>query len=147
MKLDLLRLEYTERSTIGRLSIGNVFQCWTLEDRVRPAGVKVAGQTAISAGLYEVAISFSNRFQRQLPLLLNVPMFAGVRIHPGNSDVDTEGCILVGQTKGRDRLDGSRAAFSPLFLAIEGALRNGKVLIEIVDAVGDYKSALASQHA
>lgn len=84
---------------IGELTIDGVHQCFTLEDKVREK--KIFGKTAIPPGRYEVTVSFSNHFQKKLPLLMNVPNFEGVRIHSGNTAKDTEGCILVGMTKGR----------------------------------------------
>ncbi len=98
MNLKLLRKTFTEESTIGVLSVNGTAECFTLEDKVR--AVKIPGKTAIPAGIYEVTITFSDRFQKPLPLLLNVPNFAGIRIHPGNTAADTEGCILVGKTHG-----------------------------------------------
>ena len=100
MDLKVLRKELTARSTIGELHVDGKFECFTLEDAVRP--VKIKGVTAIPSGVYEVVVNFSQRFRRPLPLLLNVPNFDGVRIHAGNTDADTEGCLLVGKTKGAD---------------------------------------------
>jgi hypothetical protein len=60
--------------------------CWTCEDEVREvpgqpvATWKVPGKTAIPAGIYEVDITMSQRFGRDLPVLLAVPGFTGVRI-------------------------------------------------------------------
>lgn len=98
------------RYTIGKLSYvgydesmkvieNNPFFCNTLEDVVRVLNKKedkIQGETAIPAGKYQVVMSFSNQFQKVMPLLLNVPYFSGVRIHSGNTDKDTEGCIIVG---------------------------------------------------
>ena len=79
MDLRVKRLEFSDDSTIGELSVDGQFECYTLEDKVRP--VKIKGKTAIPAGQYEVVINFSQRFQKPLPLLLNVPNFAaGARI-------------------------------------------------------------------
>ncbi|MDR2644388.1 MAG: DUF5675 family protein, partial [Endomicrobium sp.] len=50
----------------------------------------------IPAGTYKIALVWSNKFQRELPELLNVPKRAAIRIHRGNSVKDTQGCILVG---------------------------------------------------
>jgi hypothetical protein len=58
--------------------------------------VKIFGETAIPNGNYPLIMSFSNRFQQYMPEVLNVPGFAGIRWHVGNSDVDTLGCLLLG---------------------------------------------------
>ncbi len=131
MKLELKRQEFTDNSTIGELTVEGVHQCFTLEDMVRPE--KIKGKTAIPAGTYEVAVTFSSRFQKPLPLLFNVPDFEGVRIHPGNTAADTEGCILVGKSRAKDSIGESRAAFTPLFEKIQAALQTEKVFIEITE--------------
>ena len=72
--------------------------CDTLEDRVRK-GKKVKHTTAIPEGTYRVVLTMSNRFKRLLPLLIDVPDFEGVRLHSGNSEDDSSGCILPGENK------------------------------------------------
>jgi len=120
MKLELIRHTFTGRSTIGSLYIDKKFECYTLEDVVR-VGEEVPGATAIPEGIYPVQITFSNRFKRDLPLLLNVPNFEGIRIHSGNRDTDTEGCILVGGAVFPDEVRGSRAAFDGLYAKLLAA--------------------------
>ncbi len=127
MKLDLRRLELTGQSTIGRLAVDGVDFCWTLEDVVR-TGPKVYGQTAIPAGTYAMQLTLSPRFKRVLPLLVNVPGFEGVRIHPGNTAADTEGCILVGLGHADDRITDSRAAFDALFTRLKAATDRGEAI-------------------
>jgi Family of unknown function (DUF5675) len=129
MELQVKRTDFTDNSTIGELSVNGQFECYTLEDMVRP--VKIAGKTAIPAGRYEVIIDFSQRFGRLLPLLLNVPNFEGVRIHPGNAAADTEGCILVGEEKSQDFVGQSRAAFDRLFAKLSAAAEKEKNYLEI----------------
>jgi len=131
MNITVARKEFTEKSTIGDLLIDGEFECFTLEDCVRP--VKIKGMTAIAAGVYEVVINFSERFKRPLPLLLEVPDFEGVRIHPGNTDADTEGCILVGRVKQPDFIGESRVAFEALFTKMQDAAAREKIFVEIVD--------------
>lgn len=115
MKLLLKRIALQETYTIGKLYIDGVKFCDTLEDKVRPDGVKVYGETAIPAGTYKVIITWSNRFKRKLPLLLNVPGFDGIRIHPGNTAVDTHGCILVGVNDVKGEIHQSKFTFYELF--------------------------------
>lgn len=129
MNLTIVRDRLTAKSSIGTLSIDGVFECFTLEDVVRP--VKIKGLTAIPYGAYELIISWSARFGRQLPLLLDVPHFDGIRIHAGNTDADTDGCILVGQTRETDRIGQSKAAFSALFAKLEVATKKEKIFVNI----------------
>ena len=99
MNLLLLRRDFTDKSTIGLLYVGQVFQCYALEDpdrKLEDGGEKIPGKTAIPRGKYRIIIDWSNRFKRELPRLLDVPNYVGVRIHPGNGPDDTEGCILPG---------------------------------------------------
>lgn len=89
-----MRKEFTQEVTLGELYIDNEFSCFVLEDAVRPE--KIYGETAIPAGEYQILLTISPRFKRVLPLLVDVPGFDGIRIHPGNSHEDTHGCLLVG---------------------------------------------------
>lgn len=119
MKLEIKREPSANGCTIGSLYVNDVFECYTLEDVVRDQ--KIHGETAIPAGTYQVVITFSPRFQRDLPLLVGVPDFEGVRIHPGNTSADTEGCILPGQTRTANSVGASRLAFEALFRKIKDA--------------------------
>ena len=119
MKITVKRIHRTDISTIGELYIDGVFECYTLEDIERE--VKIKSETAIPNGTYKVIINQSNRFKRLLPLLLNVPNFEGVRIHSGNTNHDTEGCILVGQTRSKNFIGQSRKAFDKLFKKMQAA--------------------------
>ena len=128
MELILTRAKFLVDRTIGRLTVGDVWSCWTLEDRYREvAGIpvvmwKVPGKTAIPEGRYRVTLTHSQRFGKVLPLLHGVSGFTGVRIHSGNTPEDTEGCLLVGQ--GFDETTGdvtqSRAALNELMAILEG---------------------------
>lgn len=133
MKIKVSRFQLDADVTLGKLSINDVFRCYTCEDTVRaPEAPKVFGQTAIPAGVYNVEITHSPHFGRDLPLLDAVPNFSGVRIHPGNTAADTEGCILVGRGLLPKGVSESRAAFEPLFAEIQSALAAGeRVTLEI----------------
>jgi hypothetical protein len=128
MNLKLKRFEYGPNYTIGRLYSDDTYLCYVLEDKCRekegqPVTLwKVRGETAIPRGTYKVIVDFSNHFQRELPHILDVPGFEGVRIHTGNSDKDTEGCLLVGTGwSGTDWVNGSKDAFDKVFPLIKEA--------------------------
>lgn len=90
----------TDTKTIGRMYINNEFFCHTLEDTYRgqitEASQKVYGATAINNGIYRTVVSYSPKFNKNMPELKNVPFFTGIRIHTGLTEKDTDGCIIVG---------------------------------------------------
>lgn len=132
MRIEVRRTDFSPDSTIGDMLVNGIFQCYTLEDVVRPDGVKIYGETAIPAGHYEVQLTMSPRFKRVLPLVLDVKNFVGVRIHPGNSARDTEGCILVGEAKANDWISRSQLAFGALFMRMKDAQERGdKITLDI----------------
>jgi 4-hydroxy-3-methylbut-2-en-1-yl diphosphate synthase IspG/GcpE len=142
MELLLKRTTFTEESTIGELYVDGKFECYILEDKDRGLKSsmslkeiqekKVYAKTAIPTGKYLVANTHSPRFEKYLPLLLNVPGYAGIRIHPGNYAKDTEGCLLPGVTKGKDFVGSSRIAFNNLFKKIRAAEKKEKINLTIV---------------
>lgn len=126
MELKLKRVFFSETSTIGELYINDVFVCHILEDKDRNLtdtslpSEKVHGRTAIPYGRYEIVLSYSARFKKILPLLVNVHLFLGIRIHPGNTSVDTEGCLLPGIWDGKtEMVKFSRITFNKLFATIK----------------------------
>jgi len=109
MEILVKRIFKCENYTIGHLYINGTYFCDTLEDKVRnlPREPKMFGKTAIPAGKYEIDMntvspkfknrSWARKYKGIVPRLKNVPYFSGVLIHPGNTSVDTDGCILVGE--------------------------------------------------
>lgn len=136
MELRLERRWFTPGATIGALSVDDTFECFTLEDVVREGDifvVKVPGATAIPEGRYGVRMSFSPKFRRELPEIRDVPNFVGIRIHPGNTPADTEGCVLVGRGRGADRILESQKAFVPLLSKIRDGLHAGEVNLTVLN--------------
>jgi hypothetical protein len=133
MQLTSIRKWYTSTSTISELFLALSLdpaeipagsstshgpaerQCFVLEDTVRAPGVKIAGETAIPAGRYRVIVDWSSRFRKYSFHILDVPNFAGIRIHSGNTAEDTEGCLIVGQERALNAVFGSHKAFIALW--------------------------------
>lgn len=134
MLLEVRREPSAHGCTLGSMYVDGGFECFTLEDVIREVALqpvaswKVPGETAIPSGTYQVTVTMSNRFQRLLPLLLDVPGFEGVRIHSGNCAADTEGCILVGRRRGVATILESRLAFEALFSKIQAAIGRGEAV-------------------
>ena len=99
MELLLERTEKTKTYTAGRLyvvnELGKAYFCDTLEPSLHPTNH--LHPKAIPAGRYDVAVTWSPKFKRWLPLLLKVPYRSGIRIHAGNNPDDSSGCILLGR--------------------------------------------------
>lgn len=138
MKLKLVRDTSTKGFTEGKLYIDGIFECYTIENedrKLESGGVKVQNLTAIPKEIYNLTISMSNRFKKFLIEVLGVNQFSGIRMHPGNSSKDTEGCIIVGSINDRtndDWVGGSKIAYEQLHRKVKTALSNKeKVTLEI----------------
>lgn len=128
-------------TTISELYIDGKLFCYVLEDKDRGlsksdplshiVSVKVPAQTAIPYGTYEVVINFSNRFQKYLPQLLDVPGFSGIRIHPGNNKDHTEGCLLLGTSVSGNTILESRKAMSAFMKVLESRIKKEKITCTI----------------
>ncbi|WP_128547161.1 DUF5675 family protein [Larkinella soli] len=155
MEITITRKIFSESATISDVMIDGQFCGHMLEDRDRGLysrmplfaiqQAKVYGKTAIPTGRYEMAVTFSNRFQKYLPLLMNVPGFEGVRWHPGNYADDTEGCQLPGLGFARNMVTDSRSAFDRWFFRIRSAIKTGKVFVTVERNQEAYSAFLAGQ--
>ena len=136
MKIEVNRIFKASNYTIGELSVNNNYICDTLEDKVRVDGEKVYAETAIPTGTYTLVLSYSNRFKKVMPEILNVPNFSGIRIHYGNSSKDTEGCLLVGKWDGKTEnwISDSKNSYNKLYPLLEEAFnKKENITITIKD--------------
>lgn len=142
MKLVLTRDIFGPEFTLGSLSVDGKPFCYTCEDKVRELpGVPVADWkidkvTAIPVGTYKVMVNMSTKFKRRMPLLEGVPGFSGVRLHGGNTHINTEGCPLVAAH--RDIATGRvwQSMEAVLTQIIQAAINRGeKVTIEVKNGV------------
>ena len=140
MKLTLKRIALRPTYTIGKLYIDDVYFCDTIEDTVRDINKngkfdngekKIHSKTAIPYGIYEIKWTYSPRFKKYTPQLMNVPSFEGIRIHAGNTSADTEGCLILGENKQVGKVLNSRATINKFYSIIKKACSKGKVTIEI----------------
>lgn len=117
MELRIARRPTIDDVIFGDLSVNGVWCCYTLE----------RADVAIALGRYQMRITPSARFGRLLPLI-EVPGRSGIRIHAGNTGVDTEGCILVGLLDDRTGISHSRLAMDALQPKIAFALARGELV-------------------
>lgn len=146
MKLVVLRISSQEDSTSGILmkedSQGNwEFLCYTLEDEYRKD--KISGETRVPAGSYPIILrkegGFNERYSKKFPdmhigmlHIINVPNFEYILIHIGNTDEDTAGCLLVGNSQESNlvKKDGfvgsSTNAYKTIYPPIAQAIEEGQ---------------------
>ncbi len=107
------RYKFTHDSTIGELSVyvnnKEVFNCYTLEDTLRPFGIKVKGSTGMPNCKGKITTRFSPSFKREMLMFYtddndtctvsaNGISFKYNYFHGGNTHKNTEGCVLVAHT-------------------------------------------------
>jgi hypothetical protein len=139
MKITLIRIANRPTYSIGKLYIDGVYECDVLEDTDRGLDDKMPleeiikkkkyGTTAIPTGTYEVQITYSPKYKKLMPLIMNVKGYSGIRIHAGNSAKDTLGCLLVGKNKEVGKVLESRKTYNALFAKLSNA--KTKITIEI----------------
>jgi len=110
MRFILQRYSDNRESTLGWLFKTGVltpFQCYVLEDEFRES--KVSGETRIPAGTYNLVLQKTEtpktlQYRKKYPwfkhhiMLENVPGFVGIYVHVGNTDSDSDGCLLLGDS-------------------------------------------------
>lgn len=153
MNFVLQRFSDNRDTTLGilllRMQSKLLFQGYTCEDEYRE--VKEKGETRIPAGLYSIVIQeqetpMTLRYRQRYPnwfknhlMIKDVPNFTGVYIHIGNTDADTDGCILVGDGAdnnviGAGSISASTQCFTRLYNILYNHLKEGgKATIEIRD--------------
>lgn len=129
MRVDLLRERTSEAGTIGRLSVDGVFLAYTLEP-----GDDEHDHPFIAPGRYTVTITPSARFGQRLPLIVGVPGRSGLRVHPGNREDQTEGCVLLGYRRRGDLVEESAAACTAFQHLIAWPLASGETVTFEVQA-------------
>ena len=156
MELRLKRIALRSEYTIGKLYVDGEYVCDTIEDTVRDLDkdgkfangeVKIPGKTAIPYGRYEVTMkvrspkysnftkySWAKKYDGYLPRLLNVYQFDGVLMHVGNSALDSEGCIIVGENKVVGKVINSVNTFRRLMddYLVPAKKRNENIVIAII---------------
>ena len=147
MKISLVRHQFGDDATNGMLFLDGVFECYTLEDEIRD--VKVYGETAIPYGTYPVEYrkegGFHNKYSARYGAdhygmleIKDIPNFKWVLFHSGNTDENSAGCVLVGDTQqdldiSKDGFIGSsRNAYKKFYDKVAKPMTKGeKVTLEI----------------
>jgi hypothetical protein len=113
--------------------------CYILEDIVRADGIKVDGETCIPADTYDVIVNMSSRFKRVMPLIFNKPdltidshgkQFAGVRVHGGNSEINSHACQLAAHNVSADQMTVHDTAEALITKMIQDAGGKAKWIVE-----------------
>ena len=139
MIIKVKRTKFNLTNTLGEMFIDGKHFCYTVEDKVRDINndgdlddtgeTKVYGETAIPKGEYKLIVSMSNRFKVLMPEILNVKGFEGIRIHKGNTDLDSHGCIIIGMLQNNSGVQQSKIAFDKLMLELKNK-KDIKIIIE-----------------
>lgn len=123
------------------------FLCFIVEDEQRT--VKVAGETRIPAGKYELKLrkwgKWYDKFKADFPEgvfeIVGVPNFTDVLIHTGNTDDDSEGCLIVGNSAtqnivGQGAVAESVVAYKRIYPELLAELKkSGKIYVMIFDII------------
>ncbi|MEZ5357273.1 MAG: DUF5675 family protein [Candidatus Zixiibacteriota bacterium] len=116
------RTTETENSTVGNYKLSNSGDKNTLSGATLelPANKNLANKSRINAGTYNASLRTSKgTFNYPRIELSGVRGRSNIVIHRGNAPKDTKGCILVGKTAGKDKVNKSKAALTEITNYIE----------------------------
>ena len=144
MTIRIIREPSQHGATLGVVFVNDQFFSFSLEDQLREVkgqpveSWKVKGQTAIPEGVYRCRLSWSPKFQKVLPEVLEVPGFTGIRIHSGNRHEDSEGCVLIGFQRANAVISESRAAMARLIVDMDVAKDTGEPITLLIENPPGY---------
>ena len=110
VKIEVIREDYLEDRTLGKMYVNGEYFCDTLEDTDRgleSGGTKIYGETAIPKGKYKITMYYWPKYHNHYPLLLRVPQYTGIFIHGGTNPKSTLGCIIIGERTENNRITNS----------------------------------------
>jgi Family of unknown function (DUF5675) len=146
MKIIVNRFTSDSQSTISKILVDDIFICFGLEDEYRK--IKITGETRITSGVYKIELQLTGdkhkKYKEQfgdihkgMLHVMNVPNFLGILIHIGNTEIDTEGCLLVGTgaitEPGNISISNSRVAYLKLYKLVGSSAASGSLEIEYID--------------
>lgn len=118
MKIEVRTIYQGKEYIISRMYLDGVYFTDVIEDQIRdlnndgdlndPGEEKVYGKTAIPKGIYTLVLSYSPKFKRILPRILNVPHFEGILIHNGVDEKSSAGCLILGDNKIKGKVVNSK---------------------------------------
>ena len=139
MRITLIRIANRPTYCIGKLYIDGKYFCDTIEDTDRGLDdkmseeeivkYKIKSETAIPTGIYQITITYSPKYKKNMPLINNVKGYSGIRIHSGNTAKDTEGCLIVGKNTKVGMVTESRVTYNAMFKRL--LQTKSKIIIDI----------------
>ena len=118
VNLLLIRDDFSDKSTLGKLFLNGELFCQTLE---LPYLDNQRSISCIPEGEYKVRLRTAKESATRDYLHLLVQDVKGrsyILVHIGNFPKDTKGCILVGQSRQQDSVNNSRLAMELLMKEI-----------------------------
>lgn len=118
MKIEVKTIYKGKDYIISKMYLDGEYFTDVIEDKIRdlnndgdlndPGEEKVYGKTAIPKGIYTLILSYSPKFKRILPRILNVPHFEGILIHNGVDEKSSAGCLILGDNKIKGKVVNSK---------------------------------------
>lgn len=149
MEIKIDRKYKKDAYTIGNLYVNGEWFCNSLEDKDRGLSSdmpleeikkrKVYAETAIPTGRYIVRMDivspkyngyewYRKNFGGRMPRLETVKGFSGILMHPGNTALDSSGCVLVGMNREKGKVLESRATFLKLWNLMNAAYKRKETI-------------------